>query len=185
MTWEMMMNRFALVLPATVLLNATLIASSVPPIRAQQIRSSTPDQSVSADLAFNFQCKGEASQEFDETIERFLGESYFDVLNRPRLRRERNMTPLPTEVMIDGLDDSRRMIRIASSGLRVGTYFLQFFTPPPMSHAETFEKQLLALVSDTLGCRVYDVVRNDNSPKKRAFYEEVFRAKQKSFQETK
>lgn len=126
---------------------------------------------MAADLTFNFNCESSISSEIDGRFERFLKEKKFDVLNLPRLRRERGMTPEPLHFLMDAIDEEGRMITILSSGGSTpGWYALQLNSPPPTRHAANLEEQILMFVSDTLGCRVRRPVRSENGSETSDFY---------------
>jgi hypothetical protein len=152
-------------------MSAAVASSFVFSADAQQVRG------FSADLSFTFHCSGDHSQEPAEAIERFLREKGFKVLNAVQLLRERKLPPLFSELMIDGIDESQeRMIRFMSTPFQTGWYEVQFFTPPPTQHAEVVEDQILMFASETLGCRIgRRVVRRENGPERRAYYNQVYR----------
>jgi hypothetical protein len=93
------------------------------------------------------------------------------------------MTFRPINFQIDAVDDNQRMIRIGSSGFKVGSYYLHFHTPPPTHHSEAMEKEILSFFSDVLGCRVRGVVRGDNGPETSAYYAEVFKARREKIRQ--
>jgi hypothetical protein len=131
-------------------------------------------RSLSADLTFNFYCKGVSSPELGEALEQFLKEKGFDVLNVSRLQRERGMIPGPLDLKMDAVDGEQRMISILSSGgFEPGWYALLLFSPPPTRRAEDLEKQILTFVSDKLGCPVHHVVRGENGPEASEYYKRI------------
>jgi hypothetical protein len=137
---------------------------------AQRVRS------MAADLTFNFKCDSWISSQLDERFEHFLKEKKFDVLNVPRLRRERGMTSEPLNFLMDAVDEERRIITILSSGGSTPDWYsLQLNSPPPTRHATNLEEQILMFVSDTLGCRVRRVVRSENGSEVSDFYAGFFK----------
>jgi hypothetical protein len=150
----------------TVLLAAAIVSNLDLHTHAQQ-----QVRSLSADLTFNFDCTS-SSPEFDESLERFLKEIGFKVLNVSRLRRERGMTPGPVNLSMDAVDQAQRVISIFSIGLVPGSYAFQLYGPPPTRRAENIEEQILTFISDTLGCRIRQVVRKEAGLETRDFYKE-------------
>jgi hypothetical protein len=66
-------------------------------------------QSIRADLAFHFDCRGEADPPSDGATERFLERLGFRVLNKVRLaRQQRVMHPFTLDIV--AIDDQRREI---------------------------------------------------------------------------
>jgi hypothetical protein len=150
-----------LLLTAAIVSNLDLYAHA-----QQQVRA------LSADLTFNFDCRSDSSPELDESLERFLKEIGFKVLNVPRLRRERGMTSEPLNSSMQAVDQGQRMILIFSIGLAPGRYAFQLYSPPPTRRAENMEEQILTFVSDTLGCRIRQVVRKEAGLETRDAYKE-------------
>ena len=157
-------SMFPLVLGVVVLFTSTFCAN------AQRVRS------MAADLAFNFNCQSTRSWKLDEDFERFLKQNEFDVLNVPRLRRERGIVPQPLNFLMNAVDEERRTIVISSSGGSIpGWYSLQLFSPPPTRHAENLEEQILMFVANTLGCSIRHVARKENDSETKDFYEGFFK----------
>jgi hypothetical protein len=93
-----------------------------------------------------------------------------------RLRRERKLPPLFSDVDITGIDERQRMIYFSSTPFQPGWYDVQFYTPPPTQHAEAEENQFLMFVSESLGCRVgRRIDRKENGPERRQYYDQVFK----------
>jgi hypothetical protein len=130
-------------------------------------------RSLSADLVFNFYCEADSSAAFDDALERFLRQRGFEVLNRPRLLRERNMEVDPLRFSMDAVDAADRMIFIMSTGWTPGAYAVQLYSPPPTRRAEGLEEEILAFVSDKLTCRVGRVVRKKGGPETRDYYRKI------------
>jgi hypothetical protein len=97
--------------------SAATISNFVFSAHAQQVRG------FSADLSFTFHCSGDASQDPVEAIERFLRQKGFKVLNVVRLLRERKLSPLFSDLMINGVDESQhQMVRFMSTPFQIGWY---------------------------------------------------------------
>ena len=135
------------------------------------------------DLAFHFDCKGDAYPVHDETVEQFLQSQGFKVLNVVRIQRERNVEQGPSELFVDGIDRERRMVRFMAEPLSPGTYTVGLSTRPPTRHATQLEGALVTFVSDTLRCTVSQIALNENGPEARSYYDEVFMRRESSFKQ--
>jgi hypothetical protein len=152
------------------LFGVVIVLTSTFCANTQQMRS------MADDLTFNFNnCQIASSSELDQSFERFLKEKEFDVLNVPRLRRERGMIPQPLNFAMNAVDKARRMINIYSSGGSTpGWYSLHLLSPPPTRRAENLEEHILMFVSDTLGCSVHRAIRGENGSEVGDFYAGFF-----------
>jgi hypothetical protein len=141
------------------------------PAHAQQIRG------FSADLSFGFHCESDLRREHIEgSIENFLEQIGFKVLNVVRLRNELKLPPLFSETIIEGIDEiQRRLVYFDSTPFQTGWYTVQFYTPPPTQRDEEIENKLVTFALKTLGCNLgRRIDRRENRPERRDHYDEVF-----------
>jgi len=133
---------------------------------------------LDADLTFWFDC----AQEINEaSVERFLKNQNFDVLNVARTRRERGMGPTLSSLFIDGIDQDKRMIRVTSAPFNPATYNVTLNTRPPTERSTNLEADLLDYAAKALKCHVRQIRRSSNGPERRAFYDDVFKVREQSF----
>jgi hypothetical protein len=117
--------------------------------------------SVSADLAFLFDCKESYPSALDEPIERFLTAEGFNVLNQSRVIKERGVRA-NFAVMIFGLNKKRHIITFNAIPPMQGRYSASLITQPPTHRESALEEALLKFVSNQLGCVVDHITRGDN-----------------------
>jgi hypothetical protein len=136
-----------------------------------------------ADLAFHFDCKGDAYPVSDRVIEQFLQDRGFTALDVVRVRRDRKMAPMLSELFIDGIDRQQRMIRFMADPPRRGSYVVLLNTPPPTHHDADLEEALLAFASNTLKCHVREISRRENDIDARHAYNEYFKKVEEQFRQ--
>jgi hypothetical protein len=115
------------------------------------------------DLAFKFDCNGGAYPISDERVERFLTEKELRSQICFGSAGACNL-PHPFDFLIEGADREQRIVRFASryqTGWRsVGWYFVGLFSRPPTKHEQSFEGEIFAFVTNTLGCKLRDMQRD-------------------------
>ncbi len=132
------------------------------------------EKSLSADLTFLFDCKGDAYPPSDGDIEILLMNEQFRVLNKVRLAKEQRID-YPFTMNIVAIDNQRRRIEFDGVPVWAGTYSVRLYTPPPTRHSSDLENDLLVFVSKKLGCGVRQVERHDNGEDAREFFDELFK----------
>jgi len=135
----------------------------------------------SPDLSFQFVCKDIGRSDLEQEIERFLREVGFKVLNQGRIQREHDVFLLATNIV--ALDGQRRVIDVISVPRAKGKYELRLQSPPPTKRAPPLEDALLKFVARTLGCEAREIIRGENGPDARAYYESRLRAVENLFHE--
>ena len=130
--------------------------------------------SLMADLAFRFVCEGTSYPVRDETVEIFLADQGFRVLNKVKVQIEHNVTPV-FDLSIVGIDSRRRAIHLTAFPHRRGVYWLRLQTPPPTRRSSELEAEILSFVTESLKCGVDQVTRGENGEDARELYDEVFK----------
>src|SRR5258708_4512348 len=126
----------------------------------------------SPDLAFNFDCGDKAQSALEETIESFLRDERFRVLNEGRWQRQHDVFLVDR---ILALDEKRRIIEFITIALprlhRQGKHTVTFPTPPPTERSTQLEEHLERFVSETLACKVSQKSRGTNGAERKGFYD--------------
>ena len=133
-----------------------------------------PLQTVSADLAFWFDCGEGTDPPSSQAIERFLRDNSFAVVDVVRFRREQNLPPMSQTLFIDGIDTQQRMINFVGSPNKKGSYSADLYTPPPTRRSADLEEAILTFVSNQLKCNVRQISRKVNSSERREYYDKIF-----------
>jgi hypothetical protein len=140
-------------------------------------QSQTQVRTLRADLAFLFDCSGRADNSIEKSVEGFLQDRGFRVLDKGRLRREHGLS---SGVDIVSIDAQQRVMAVRQLPYRGSdgvsrVYSLGLNTTPQTVRATELEAATVAFVSDTLGCRVRQVSRGENGEDARDLHEDQVR----------
>lgn len=120
-------------------------------------------QTFNTDLEFKFGCKGYAYPISDEAVEAFFKDKGFKTVNIRRELRKKQL-PRPFDFFVEGMDSQLRLVRFVSpvqTGWNsTGWYSVGLYSCPPAKHDRSFEDEVFAFVTKTLGCEVRDVHRD-------------------------
>jgi hypothetical protein len=139
------------------------------------------DRSLSPDLSFWFDCRGDAYPASEPAIENFLAARGFRVLNKVRLARERNVH-LHFTLNIVAIDRRQGIVKLMGFPHSDGSYSVGLYTAPPTRRAIETESALLGLVTE-IGCTTRQIARNENSSERIGYYEELFQLYEGWFQQ--
>lgn len=117
--------------------------------------------SLVPDLDFRYRCIAQKSvEQIDDAVEEFLVAHGFSVLNRRRLQISSGNKPI-YEQSILALKNQTMIGLTKVPGMRMASVYIN--SPPPTSHDDGLERELIEFFGVTLDCLVIDVQRNENT----------------------
>ncbi|MDT3380829.1 hypothetical protein RNI52_26120 [Labrys neptuniae] len=145
-----------------IILIFTVIFSAVAARSVVRAEEKAPIQGLAADLAFHFKCSTSDTELLAITIEKFLQERGFRVLNKARLAKENNIN-FPYTLNIIGIDAQNRIFNILGFPSVKDNFSLGFNSPPPTRHDTQLEDSTIDFVNNKLQCKVRQVSRGENT----------------------